>query len=82
MADTVNVRVDGQELEVAPGTIVAVAVMMAGVITFRRSVVGEARAPLCGMGVCMECRVTIDGVSHSRSCQTLCVEGMEIRTDA
>ncbi|MFN7937194.1 MAG: (2Fe-2S)-binding protein [Bryobacteraceae bacterium] len=82
MADAVNVRIDGQELEVAPGTIVAVAVMMAGVITFRRSVVGEARAPLCGMGVCMECRVTIDGVSHSRSCQTLCVEGMEIRTDA
>ena len=81
MADVVNVRINGQELEVSAGTTAAVAVLMAGVTCFRRSVTGEVRAPLCGMGVCMECRVTIDGVPHSRSCQTLCVEGMEIRTD-
>lgn len=81
MADVVNVWIDGREMEVGAGTTVAVAVLMAGVTAFRRSVAGEVRAPLCGMGVCMECRVTIDGVPHSRSCQTLCVQGMEIRTD-
>lgn len=81
MADVVNVKIDGQELEVGAGTTVAVAVLLAGVTAFRRSVSGEVRAPLCGMGVCMECRVTIDEVPHRRSCQTLCVEGMEIRTD-
>ena len=32
-----------------------------GTTDFRRSVTGEPRAPLCGMGVCAECRVTIDG---------------------
>jgi hypothetical protein len=36
---------------------------------------------LCGMGICLECRVTIDGREHSRSCTTLCAEGMEVRTD-
>ncbi len=29
----------------------------------------------------MECRVTINGQPHCRSCQTLCEEGMEVRTD-
>ncbi len=36
---------------------------------FRTSVTGEPRAPLCGMGVCMECRATVDGVPHQRTCQ-------------
>ncbi|MBI4908716.1 MAG: FAD-dependent oxidoreductase [Acidobacteria bacterium] len=38
---------------------------------FHTSVSGEPRAPLCGMGVCMECRATVDGSPHQRTCQTL-----------
>jgi sarcosine oxidase subunit alpha len=49
---------------------------------FRRSVTGELRGPLCGMGICMECRVTLNGRPHERSCQLLCAPGMEISTDA
>jgi hypothetical protein len=30
------------------------------------------------MGICMECRVTVNGVSHRRSCQMICVAGMEV----
>ena len=82
MAEVVMVRINGRDVEVAVGTTVAVAVLMAGVTCFRRSVHGEPRAPLCGMGVCMECRVTINGVAHCRSCQERCAAGMEIRTDA
>lgn len=82
MAERVVVLINGRELEVASGTTVAAAVLMAGVTCFRRSVNGEPRAPLCGMGVCMECRVQINGVAHCRSCQELCTAGMEIDTDA
>ena len=82
MPERVVVLINGRELEVASGTTVAAAVLTAGVTCFRRSVIGEPRAPVCGMGVCMECRVTIDGVAHCRSCQEVCVAGMEIRTDA
>jgi hypothetical protein len=65
----------------APGNAtVAVALLMAGQFMFRRSISGEPRAPLCGMGVCFECRVTIDGHAHARSCQIPVREGMEIRT--
>ena len=63
------------------GTKVAAAVLQAGVTSFRRSVSGEARGPLCGMGICYECRVTVNGVAHVRSCQTLCENEMDVRTD-
>lgn len=82
MAEQVVVQINGRELEVPAGTTVAAAVMIAGVACFRRSVNGEPRAPLCGMGVCMECRVTINGLAHRRSCQEVCAAGMEIATDA
>jgi predicted molibdopterin-dependent oxidoreductase YjgC len=78
----VHIRVNGRAVSVADGTTVAAAVMAAEEYAFRRSVTGQPRGPLCGMGICFECRVTIDGVPQSRSCQTLCVEGMEVRTDA
>jgi sarcosine oxidase subunit alpha len=68
-------------VSVPSGSTVAVAVLEAGVSTFRRSVTGELRGPLCGMGICFECRVTVDGVAHVRSCQTLCENGMDVRTD-
>jgi len=60
---------------------VSAAILKAGVTTFRRSMSGEPRGPLCGMGICFECRVTIDGEEHSRSCQTVCKDGMDVRTD-
>jgi len=82
MPDPVTVSVNGQPVTVESGTMVSTAVALAGAAVFRRSVTGEARAPLCGMGICFECRVTIDGHPHCRSCQIPCAEGMEVCTDA
>jgi sarcosine oxidase subunit alpha len=81
MADQIQLRVNGKTVSVAAGTVVAVAVALAGQTRFRRSTKGEARGPLCGMGICMECRVTINGQPHGRSCQSVCQQGMEVRTD-
>ena len=81
MSKAVQVVINGQPIEVPAGTVLAAAIAKAGVVRFRRSVTGQPRGPLCGMGTCMECRVTIDGRIHCRSCQTLCEEGMQIRTD-
>ena len=46
----------------------------------RRSVSGAMRAPLCGMGVCQECRVTVNSRAHVLACQTLCCAGMQIES--
>jgi hypothetical protein len=48
----------------------------------RRSVSGESRFAMCGMGQCQECRVTIDGVPHRLACMVRCREGMVIETGA
>jgi D-hydroxyproline dehydrogenase subunit gamma len=78
-ARSLAITVNGSPLAVSPGTMVAAAVLMSGAAT-RVSVTGEPRAPLCGMGICFECRVTIDGVPHQRSCQILCRSGMQVLT--
>jgi D-hydroxyproline dehydrogenase subunit gamma len=77
---SVTLTVNGFPVTVLPGATVAVAVAMAGQAC-RTSVSGEPRGPLCGMGICYECRVSINGVAHCRSCQIACAPGMEVRTD-
>lgn len=75
----ISLSVNGAFLSVAVGTSVAAAILIADTHT-RTSVSGEPRAPLCGMGICFECRATINGIAHRRSCQILCEQGMEVRT--
>jgi predicted molibdopterin-dependent oxidoreductase YjgC len=81
MPETVTVVVNGVVVMMPAGSMVSAAILKSGVTAFRRSVTGEPRGPLCGMGICFECRVTIDGEAHCRSCQTVCRDGMDVRTD-
>ena len=81
-AESVTVRVNGAAVTVPGGSTVAAAVFASGVARFRRSVTGGPRGPLCGMGICLECRVTINGRAYAKSCQILCGDGMDVRTDA
>ncbi len=81
MDHNITVSVNGKSIRVPPGSMASAAVAAAGVLRYRTSVSGAPRGPVCGMGVCFECRVTIDGASHQRSCHTVCRPGMEIETD-
>ena len=76
-----EIRVNGKALLVEENTTVAVALMRAGVLAFRHSVSGEPRAPFCGMGICAECRATVNGVRDRYSCQTMCKPGMAVETE-
>jgi predicted molibdopterin-dependent oxidoreductase YjgC len=76
----ITLRVDGRELAVEEGTALAAALWNAGMHHFRTSVRGEPRGPLCAMGTCFECRVTVDGVAHRRSCLLPCRQGMVVET--
>ena len=80
--DTVTIHINGRPLSVKTGTSVAAALRIADAARMgvaRRSVHGEARAPFCGMGICQECRVAIDG-ARRLACQTTCVAGMQVET--
>ena len=81
MSETVKLAVNGITVEMPAGSMVSAAILKTGTYAFRRSVTGEPRGPLCGMGRCFECRVTIDGEAHCRSCQTICKDGMDVRTN-
>ncbi|WDD91397.1 (2Fe-2S)-binding protein [Burkholderia sp. FERM BP-3421] len=73
--------IDGRPLTVAAGSTVAAALVLAGGVRgTRASVSGAPRTMVCGMGVCQECRVTIDGRAHVLACQTLCRDGMAVDT--
>ncbi len=77
----INVRINGETVNVPAGTLVSAAIARTGQSWCRRSVSGQARGPLCGMGICFECRATVNGVLHVRTCQRVCEAGMEITTD-
>ena len=62
------------------GATVAVAIALAGV-TCRKSVSGELRGPLCGMGIRFECRAAVDGVPFSSDLPSVAPARMEINTE-
>lgn len=74
------IRINDKTVLCRDGTTVAAAVL-AVEPEFRRSVTGEPRGPLCGMGICFECRVTLNGERHVRSCMVIVETGMEVLTD-
>jgi len=76
----ITLTVNNITITVDEGTTVAAAILNAGIKRFRTSVTGESRGPVCGMGICFECRVTIDGVAHQRSCNVIATDGMEVVT--
>jgi sarcosine oxidase subunit alpha len=74
--------VNGVALDVAGDLTLAAALLNAGFNAFRVSVTGESRGPVCGIGTCFECRVTIDGARGRRACLEPVREGMQVTLDA
>jgi len=82
MPERVRFSVDGRPVSADEGATVAAAMAGAGLGAFRTSVTGERRGVLCAMGICFECRVSIDGVPHRRACVERARDGMAIATEA
>jgi predicted molibdopterin-dependent oxidoreductase YjgC len=78
----VTIVVDGQQLEAYAGETVAAALLASGRRLLRRTdKSGAPRGVFCGMGVCYDCLVTVDGVTNVRACVTQIRDGMVIRTE-
>jgi sarcosine oxidase subunit alpha len=76
----IDIVVNGKPMSVLSGATVAAALLNEDVSRFRESVIGEARGPVCGMGICYECRVTINDVPQQRACLRVVEHGMRIET--
>lgn len=76
-----HLTVNGQPLTAPAGTTVAAALLAAGLRRFQRAPRhGDPRGLFCGMGVCYECLITVDGTSNVRACVTPVADGMVIET--
>ena len=77
----VEILVDGRAVRALDGQSVAGALHQAGVAVLRRNpVTGEPRGAFCGMGVCFECELTVDGIPGTRACMTPVRDGLRIET--
>ncbi len=79
-AEPVRIRFDGTEIEALPGETVAAALAAADIVAVRQARSGAPRGPFCGMGVCFDCLVTIDGKPNQRACLTKIEAGMDVRS--
>ena len=77
---SVTVTVDGQPIPAYHGETLAAALLAAGRRTFRHTVPGgHPRGLFCGIGMCFDCLVTVDGV-QIRACVTPVQDGMQVST--
>jgi D-hydroxyproline dehydrogenase subunit gamma len=78
----VDITVDHRGVTAYLGETVASVLLAEGIRAFRRDVDGRPRGMYCGIGICYECLVTVDGMPNVRACVTPVAAGMVIETGA
>jgi aerobic-type carbon monoxide dehydrogenase small subunit (CoxS/CutS family) len=76
----VTITVDGAAVQAYLGETIAGALLASGQRAWRRTSQGKPRGLFCGMGICFDCTVTVDGVPNVRACLTPVAEGMVVDT--
>jgi len=71
---------DGKRVAVRPGDTIAAALLRQGIVALRHSRTGEARGVFCGIGICNECLVTVNGRPNVRACVTPAEAGAVVAT--
>lgn len=70
---------EGEPIAAHEGETLATALLGAGVQAFGTTREGDPRAPLCNMGTCFDCAVTVDGRQLIRACLTPVADGMDVQ---
>ncbi len=77
--EKIDLVVNGEKVTAYKGETLLAALIASGYKGLKKSPVeNEIRGGLCGMGVCFECLVTVNGEKNIRSCMTQVETGMEI----
>ena len=75
----VSILLDGEPVEAYEGETVAAVLLARSEVVTRTTAHGEPRGIFCGMGVCFDCLMVIDGVPNTRACMTWVREGLDAR---
>jgi len=76
----VTIEIDGEKIEAYEGEPIASALWAAGIRNFRYTRKRkEARGFFCGIGLCTDCKMIVNGIPNIRTCITLVEDGMRIK---
>ena len=78
--DKFEIEVDGKTLSASGGQTIAEALLANGLRGFRMTRKQSPRGVYCGMGICYECRMIVNGVPNVRTCVTPATPGCRIAT--
>lgn len=76
----VSITVDGVPVTAYVGETIAGALLASGWRAWRHTRRGEPRGLFCGIGLCFDCLVTVDGAPNVRACLTPVAAGMVVET--
>jgi predicted molibdopterin-dependent oxidoreductase YjgC len=78
----IKININGKETTACIGDTVLASLVASGykILKISRKL-NENRGPVCGMGVCYECQVTINGIPNQRACMTEIEEAMMVLTN-
>ncbi len=70
---------DGKEIAAAPGQSIGAALIAAGYRSWRTTRhTGAPRGLFCGIGICFDCLVVVNGRPNQRACLTEVTDGDEV----
>lgn len=75
----IEITFEGKALKARVGESLAATLIAGGVRHFRETRSGACRGIFCGMGVCQECLVEVDGKPNQRACMTKVVTPVEVK---
>ncbi|WP_406247438.1 (2Fe-2S)-binding protein [Microbacterium sp. M] len=76
-----TIRFDGAPVAFVPGQTIGGALSAAGIVSWRTTRRDSApRGLFCGIGVCFDCLVTVDGARTQRACLVAACAGQDVRS--
>jgi predicted molibdopterin-dependent oxidoreductase YjgC len=77
----ITLTFDGQPVRAVAGDSVGAALTRAGVRSWRTTRHNaRPRGLFCGIGVCYDCLLTVDGLANQRACLVPAIDGMELQS--
>jgi aerobic-type carbon monoxide dehydrogenase small subunit (CoxS/CutS family) len=81
MKPEISFTFNGEELRCVSGQSIAAALIAADNRELRKTRFGdEPRSIFCGIGICYDCVVVVDGVANQRSCLIEAKQGMNVES--
>lgn len=79
----ITLQIDGRQVKAFEGETILGVMMAEGQRILRHtSKTNRPRSMFCGIGVCYDCLVTVDGRPNTRACHTMAAGGMVVETQS